>query len=187
MGFIHQIYSSLLNAWIAIGLRILPSTVHPMVVHFVIALFYVALLVDIIGHIVQQPDHFYDQASFWLLLLGFIAGVAAAAAGVIAEQYVRWTPVTNHLLGVHQEYAVFSAILAIAALASRLIARYPHSYRSRGWSFAHTGHGRSTGLSLLLLIAAVIMVSMTGAVGGTMVFQYGVGVHHVTFRSPFHG
>lgn len=158
-----------------------------MVVHFAIALFYVALLADIVARFARQPDHFFDKSSFWLLILAFIAGVVTAATGVIAEQYVKWTPTTLRLLTLHQTYAVLSGVLALSAVGARLMARYPRASLRRGWSFGGTGRGRSTGLSLILLIATVIMVSMTGSVGGTMVFQYGVGVHHVTFRSPFHG
>ena len=187
MSFIIGIWSAILKVWISIGLSIFPSTIHPMVVHFVIALFYVALFADIVSRFVRQPDHFWDQASFWLLVLAFIAGVVTAATGVIAEQYVKWSPTTLRLLTLHQMYAVLSGVLALSALGARLIARYSRSSSRRGWSFAKTGRGRSTGLSLLLLVATVIMVSMTGSVGGTMVFQYGVGVHHVTFRSPSHG
>lgn len=187
MGFIRGIWAALLKVWIAIGLRIFPSTIHPMVVHFAVALFYVALLADIVARFVHQPDHFFDKSSFWLLILAFVAGTVTAATGVIAEQYVKWTPTTLRLLSLHQTYAVLSGVLALAALGARLIARYPHGSVRRGWSLAGSGRGRSTGLSLLLLVATVIMVSMTGSVGGTMVFQYGVGVHHVTFRSPFHG
>lgn len=187
MGFIIGIWSAILKVWIRIGLAIFPSTIHPMVVHFVIAIFYVALFADMVARFVRQPDHFWDQSSFWLLVLAFIAGIVTAATGVIAEQYVKWTPITLRLLNLHQTYAVLSGVLAAATLVARLIARYPRASSRRGWSLAGTGRGRSTGLSLLLLIATVIMVSMTGSVGGTMVFQYGVGVHHVTFRSPSHG
>ena len=153
-----------------------------MLVHFPVVLLYGSLLVSLLG--LLSRDRFFDRASFWLLVLGLVAGVAAAAAGVISEQYVRWTPATSALLSHHQRDAVLTGLFTIAALVLRLWARYPGNTPTGRWSLAHTGRGRSTGLSLVFLLAAVVMVTMTASVGGTMVYQYGVGIHGLLFRIP---
>lgn len=185
MGIIRAIWAGILGTWIHIGERLFPPTIHPMLVHFPIVMLYLALVSDLLGRLKRSSDRFFDRASFWLLVLGFLGGVAAAAAGVISEQYVKWTPTTQALLGAHQRDAVLTGLLALLALASRLMARYPYSSRGRQqWSVVWTGRGRSSSLATVLLLATVIMVTWTASIGGTMVYQYGVGIKHVTFRSP---
>ncbi|MGC8489590.1 MAG: DUF2231 domain-containing protein [Clostridia bacterium] len=188
MGIILGIWSGLLGLWIHIGEAILPPTVHPMLVHFPIACLYGALAVDVVGRLSLSRDRYFDRVSFWLIVVGLLGGIAAAAAGVISEQYVHWTPTTAALLSGHQRDAILTGLLVIMALAARLIARYPgygRSYRtSSGWSFAGTGRGRASPLSLVLLVGAVLMITITASVGGTMVYRYGVGIHGVSFQPP---
>lgn len=192
MGIILGIWSWLLTTWIHIGEGVLPPTIHPMLVHFPIALLYLCLFVELVGRIVQPPDRFYDRLSFWLLILGFLAGVAAAAGGVISEQYVRWTTATTALLAAHQRDAVLTGLLVLMAIGARLLGRYggsrwPTGRASSGWSAWGTGRGRPTGLSLVLLVAAVAMITVTGSLGGSMVYHYGVGIRGLTFHRPHHG
>ena len=190
MGFVRGIYSGLLGLWIHIGERIFPPTIHPMLVHFPIVLLYLALLADILSRVVRSPDRFFERSSFWLIILGLIAGVVAAAAGVISEQFVKWTPTTISLLSAHQRDAVLTGVLVIAALVSRWLNRYPLGRGSaargqvRAWTFAGTGRGRTSLMATLLLIGAVAMITETASLGGTMVYQYGVGIKHVSFHSP---
>lgn len=188
MGAIVGIWSWFLITWIRIGEGFLPPTIHPMLVHFPIALLYLCLFIELLGRLTHPHDRFYDRVSFWLLILGFLAGVAAAAAGVISEQYVRWTPTTFALLSAHQRDAVLTGVFVLLAIGARLLGRYSSGSRSSSnrsgsaWSAWGSGRGRPTGLSLLLLIAAVVMISVTGTLGGTMVYHYGVGIHGVSFR-----
>lgn len=188
MGIIRGIYGALLGTWIHIGERIFPPVIHPMLVHFPIVLLYLALLSDLLSRLVHSPDRFFDRSSFWLMVLGLVAGVCAAAAGVISEQFVKWTPVTQALLSAHQRDAVLTGVLVIAALLVRIAARYRRSGGGRGqaqaWSLVRTGRGRTSVLATLLLAGAVAMITTTASIGGTMVYQYGVGIKHVSFHSP---
>lgn len=185
MGFIKGIWNGLLGLWIRIGIHIFPATVHPMLVHFPIVLLYLSLLCGILGLVWKTTDRFFDRASFWLLVLGLVAGVVAAAAGVISEQFVHWTPTTSALLSRHQLYAVITGLFGILALATRLVARYPRKAPSeRAWSLGGTGRGRMTGLSFILLLVSVATITLTASLGGTMVYQYGVGIHGVSYQVP---
>ncbi len=187
MGLIRGIYVALLQGWIHLGERIFPPTIHPMLVHFPIVLLYLALLADLLSRAIHSTDHFFDRASFWLLALGLVAGVCTAAAGVVSEQFVRWTPTTKVMLYAHQRDAVITGGLVMLTLAARLYARYPrrgYSRHSEGWSFAGSRRGKASWLATVLLVASVAMITTTASLGGTMVYQYGVGIKHVTFRSP---
>jgi uncharacterized membrane protein len=185
MGIIFSLWASILHLWIRIGTGIFPPVIHPMLVHFPIVLLYGSVLTGLLGLLWRTPDRFFDRSSFWLLVLGLIAGIAASAAGVISEQFVKWTPTTSALLSAHQTYAVLTGLFTILALISRLIARYPRGGDSRrAWSLGKTGRGRQTLLSMIFSIAAVVMITMGASIGGTMVYQYGVGVHGVSYHTP---
>lgn len=185
MGIVFGIWNSLLGFWINIGLRLFPPVIHPMLVHFPIVLLWGSLLLSLLSLVWRTPDRFLDRSSFWLLVLGLVAGIVAAATGVLSEQYVKWTPATSALLGTHQAYAVLTGVFTILAIISRLIARYSrNSPTDRPWSLNRSGRGRTTGLSLIFLAVAVVMVTMTASIGGTMVYQYGVGIHGVSYRTP---
>lgn len=186
MQFITGLWQAFLGEWIRIGIHLFPHTIHPMVVHFPIALLYLALAVDIVSRFMRTPDHFLDRSSFWLTVLGFLAGAIAAAMGVISEQFVHWTPTTTVLLGAHQRDAVLTGVFALLAIAVRFYSHYPQSqpavsHSGRAWSFWSTGRGRSTPLSTVLLLLAVVMITLTGSLGGTMVYHYGVGIRHVSY------
>jgi uncharacterized membrane protein len=156
-----------------------------MLVHFPIVLLWGSMLTGLTGLVWRMPDRFWDRSSFWLQVLGLLAGIVASAMGVISEQFVRWTPTTRALLGTHQAYAILTGLFTMLAIASRLLARYPRSEARHGWSLARSGRGRQTILSTVFSIAAVVMVTMCASIGGTMVYQYGVGVHGLLFK-PLH-
>ncbi|PWI57212.1 DUF2231 domain-containing protein [Sulfoacidibacillus thermotolerans] len=179
MAFLQGVWNGILTAWIAIGTRLFPHTIHPMIVHFPIVLLYLALFVEIVRYGTKnRRDRFFDRASFWILTLSLFALVATALAGILAEQYVKFTPATEQLLSAHQRDAVLTGVFALAAWVVRVFSKYPMREakgREQAWSLFRTGRGRSSLLATFLLLLAVIMVSITGSLGGTMVYHYGVG------------
>ncbi len=176
---------SLVTMWLRFGTAIFPPTIHPMIVHFPIALLYLTLLIEIIGFLIPRQDRFFDRAGFWALTLSLLAIVSAAAAGMISEQFVKWTPATLPILYAHQRDAVLTGVFALGAWFVRWFAHFPTVGRQQSlWSIWHTGRGRQSLLDTILVIAAVIMVSLTGTLGGSMVYNHGVGVSHVTRIKP---
>lgn len=169
------IYSALMGAWIRFGTSVFPRTIHPMVLHFPIVLLYVAVLVEVMRYLMGKAhDSFFQRAGFWVLTLSLFAIVGAAATGVLSEQYVRFTPQTQALLSAHQRDAVLTGVFAMAAWLVRVFTRF-HKERAGSWSLFKTGRGRATIVSSILVVAAMVMVSITGSLGGTMVYKYGVG------------
>jgi uncharacterized membrane protein len=186
VSFLKSIWSTLLGAWIRFGLHVFPPTIHPMIVHFPIALLFLALLIEILRIILPPSEtRFYDRAGYWVVFLSVFACIAAAAAGVISEQYVRFTPAAAKVLSEHQLDAVITILAAILAVVVRSFTRYPDFNKrdKERWTLFGRGRGRPTWLSTLLVLIAVIMVSITGHLGGTMVYHYGAGTPS-TFRQP---
>lgn len=162
----------LLIGWLV---RVLPPTIHPMVVHFPIALLYVTSLAEGLALITRssQRDRFLDRASFWLLTLSGMAIVAAGAAGVVSEASVHLTPTTSQMLGAHQRDAVLTGFLALLAWLAQVFTFFKDT---RAWSIVGSGRGRVTLVSMVLVWAATFMVSVTGHLGGTMVYQHCLGI-----------
>ena len=157
--------------------RILPPTIHPMVVHFPIALAYLTVFAELMMW-VAPPDsqRFLSRAGFWLLTLECIAIIGAMAAGVVSEQSVRFTPTTSAILSAHQHFAILTGLCAGIAWLARVFNRYPRSARNQ-WSIFGTGRGRPNLVTTLFVTMSAIFITITGSLGGTMVYKHGVGVH----------
>lgn len=166
--------------------RMLPATIHPMVVHFPIALLYVTLLAEVVSLTPWDRERVFARAGFWALTLSLFAIVAAGASGVISEHSARFTPQSGALLGAHQRDAVLTGVFALLAWCVRVLSLYPKSPSGGRGGIAGTGRGRPTAFSALLVLAAVVMISITGSLGGTMVYQYGTGTA-VQTGLPRHG
>lgn len=144
-----------------------------MVLHFPIVLLYLALLIEILRYATGAPERsFLQRAGFWVLTLSLFAIVAAAATGVLSESYVRWTPKTASILSTHQTFAVLTGLFAAASWLVRVRSRVRPD---RKWSFFGRGTGRATIGSALLLAGAVVMITITASLGGSMVYNYGIG------------
>lgn len=183
---------SLIRAVVQLGVRVLPPTIHPMVVHFPIALLYVTAGAEALALVTRsaERDRFWDRAAFWLLTLSGAAIVAAGAAGVISEHSVHLTHTTAGLLAAHQRDATLTGLFALLAWGFQLAARFSRTPgRNPGgtpWSVLGSGRGRVTGVVLACGIAAAVMVSITGTLGGSMVYQHCLGVPTATCQAPAH-
>ena len=169
-----------LQALVRLGVAVLPPTIHPMVVHFPIALLYLgagAQGMALVTHSAQH-DRFWDRAALWLLTLAGAAIAVAAAAGVISAESVHLTPGTGALLDAHQRDAALTGVLALASWVLQVSARFPARGRSwpGSWSLGGTGRGRVTGAAFIAGAAAAVMVSITGTLGGSMVYRHCLGI-----------
>jgi uncharacterized membrane protein len=151
---------------------------HPMVVHFPIALVYLTLLTDVAALVTRgERRAFLTRAGWWLLTATCVAIVAAMVAGVVAEHSVRLTPQDQALLSRHKAYAVLTGLCAGAAWLVRLSSFFPREERQRGaWSVLGTGRGQLSVLATALVAAAAVAIALTGNLGGRLVYDHGVGV-----------
>ncbi|WP_236011102.1 DUF2231 domain-containing protein [Alicyclobacillus fructus] len=141
--------------------HLLPSTIHPMVVHFTIAVAYLAGITGLVGAVRQNS--FWSRAFLYLLLLSGLATAAAAVAGVVSESYVSHIPQqVAPLLHAHKEDGLWTGICEIIATGLQLA--------------LGIRRGRVSWLAAASAILACVFVTMAGHLGGTMVYQYGLGV-----------
>lgn len=156
----------------------LPATIHPMILHFPIALLYLAVPVEIAA-LWWKSEGFLPRAAFWIVTLSCVAIIVTMTAGFISEQSVHWTATTTAILERHQALAMATGGSAGAAWLVHMSRRFP---KGTGWGL--WGRGQGSVLSALLVIAAAIFVTLTGRLGGDMVYHYGVGVLGVTRQPP---
>jgi uncharacterized membrane protein len=131
--------------------------IHPMLVPVPIVCFIGALLTDI-AYIVTA-EMMWADFSAWLLSVGVVVGVLAAIAGLVdflSNRLIReQTPVWPHMLG--------NTFVLILAFFNALI------HTRDAWTSVWP-------VGIILSIAVVLILPVTGWLGWTMVYRHGVGV-----------
>lgn len=139
--------------------------VHPLLVHFPIALLVVALLLDLVV-IVGRKDKL-ACCSGLVLCLAALGAVAALVSGFMAEGTITSlsdAQVAHKTVQQHEQAAIATVILAAILAGWRLARRLE---LPPGWQKL---------VYLVVLVAAVTMVGLTGRLGGTLVYGHGLGV-----------
>ena len=141
-------------------------TLHPMIVHFPITLFYLTALFE--GLYFAFHKDWLARAGYLLLTLSMVAGVAAGIAGAISESYVvsHISPASLHILSTHKNFAELSVFtFGIAWLWRTVLALRKSVPRAP-----------AALLYYLVVLLGVALISYTGFLGGSLVYDHGVGV-----------
>ncbi|MBI3812008.1 MAG: DUF2231 domain-containing protein [Nitrospirae bacterium] len=142
---------------------------HPMVVHFPIALLSTAVIFEILGFLKQRES--FRQFGFWLLAIGLTAGIVAAGFGFWGEGAAKAGGVPEAAIDRHESFAIATLI------TFGLLLIYRRWARDR-WT---------PGLRAIYISAALagfVLLGTTGFFGGELVFQYGAGVQKAATGSP---
>ena len=135
--------------------------IHPMLVHFPIALLFASVLFDLASFLSGWED--FKRAGFWLLILGWIGGLAATLSGVLSEDVAKNAGVPEKAIDRHEFFALTTLALFAILILVRILGRN-HGSRKVRWLYMAAAF---IGLSFL---------SVTGYLGGDLVFRYGAGV-----------
>ncbi len=148
--------------------------IHPLFVHFPIALTLVALLFE--GwYWVQKQDHLRQSATT-LIYLAALAAVVTVLTGLQAADTLGHDSPGHDLVHVHRDIMFwYTGIMAVLALVNVALAR--------GYLPAVAPQWRKLGRPVLLLTAAIILVVGADR-GGQLVFQYGTGVKVESTAAP---
>jgi uncharacterized membrane protein len=138
---------------------------HPLVIHFPIALLIVAVMADVVDHFVGRPS-WLAPAGTALYALGAVSAGVACITGQQAADTVLMSGMAHSIVAAHRTWALattfYFGVLAIVRVA-----------------FAFTGTSPGRGLRICLLLAAAIgVVGLQQAAerGGRLVYEQGVGV-----------
>lgn len=133
--------------------------IHPMLVPFPIACFTLTLLTDIAYW--RSADLIWLHFSEWLLFAGLVFGALAAVAGAIdlfSHREIRARPPA-------WPHAIGNVVVMLLAIAN---------------SFVHARDGWTAVVPVGLVLSAVtvVLLLVTGWLGGSLVYRHGVGVSH---------
>ena len=136
---------------------------HPMIVHFPIALLIVGFLSDLIGAFFKKE--FFSKAGFYLLILGTAGVIAAYLSGNIAGDGVSEAGALKQALENHEEAAELSLWLMVIASVVRIgivvFKKYTGMFK---WA------------AIVLFFAGILSIARTGYYGGELVFKHAAGV-----------
>lgn len=144
---------------------------HPMIVHFPIALLIIGFLSDLFGLISKQK--FFSTAGFYLLVLGAAGVIAAYLTGNLAGDGVTEIGSLGQALETHEGAAILTLwlVAAAAVVRIRLVVMKKYSGILKGVAFG-------------LFLLGVASVARTGYYGGELVYKHAAGVQF-TLGSEF--
>ena len=133
--------------------------IHPMLIPFPVALWATSFVVDVLFYFLRHPT-LLVIAKF-MIAAGCIAAIAAAIAGIIDWLGIKDGEV-KRVANWHARLNVIALIVFAVSLFLRL-----GSYSELV--------GRRLIIPFLLSLVGVILISISGWLGGELVFRYGVG------------
>ncbi|WKB34820.1 DUF2231 domain-containing protein [Terrilactibacillus sp. S3-3] len=143
----------------------LSSPLHPLLVHFPIALLLLGTVVQFLA--IWKPN-FFSNMAFFILSVGFLSGIVTYLTGDGAEDFARthWGNAYRSVIETHQAYATATLVLFGAAVGLRIFMHYfKKSYLLP--------------LVLVLCLAGSAALALTGYYGGKMVYEQSHTVHTV--------
>jgi len=136
---------------------------HPMLVHFPIALLIIGFLSDALGLVIKKE--FFAKVGFYLLILGTLGAIAAFLTGNLAGDGLTEAGPLKRALETHEEAAELTLWLMIAAAAVRIALVFMKRYS-----------GLLKWAAFALLLIGVLSVARTGYYGGQLVYNHAAGV-----------
>lgn len=141
------------------------SHYHPMIVHFPIALIAVGFLADTLSLFFTKKEPCLSRLGFYLMILGTLAAFAGFFTGeFFTTEFAENTPQYD-LKETHELFAKITMWIMLAASVIRIVLMIKKKDR-----------GALKWLVYFMYLAAMITVSYTGFLGGSLVFNYMIGI-----------
>ncbi len=139
------------------------TLLHPMIVHFPIALLIVGLLADFMGVIFNRE--FFSKVGFSLLILGTLGAIAAYFSGNLAGDGLAEGGALKQALETHEDAAIVSLWLMGAAALVRIVMVAMKRFT-----------GALRWIPVVMFLVGVLSIARTGYYGGELVFKHAAGV-----------
>ena len=136
---------------------------HPLIVHFPIAQLTFSLIVDLAALLAKRPA--WHPVAYALLVAGTVAATAAVISGNAAAAPYREIEVIGELVGQHEDSGSLVLVLYLIVTLGRLPLQLrppTSSWPLRSW--------------LIVAAAGCVLLWRASALGGSLVFEHGVGV-----------
>ena len=136
--------------------------IHPMLIPFPIALWAFSLIADVI-YLWRGNPAWRDWIAFYTLLAGIIGAALAAVFGII-----DWLSIKDREV---KKVADWHARLNVIALLVFAASFYLRTAGGSQWV------GGSYTIPFLLSVVGVVLITISGYLGGELVFRHGVAVN----------
>lgn len=171
-----------------------PVELHPIIVHFPIALLIFSVMLDFLGVIFRRWG--LTTAATWLLLFGTPGAGFALLSGWVSEHYITVGATADAILSLHKTVAFLTTALFSLLLFVRLVWLAPRGFALfRRWAplrplvdiadhalrliapklYEPPLPAAAVVLYLLLSVVAVGLLGLTGYLGGALVYDHGIG------------
>ena len=134
---------------------------HPVLVHYPIALLSVSLFFAIVAHITGKDG--VSRAAWWMQVTGTLGLAITVLTGILAQHSVTIASGARDTFDAHQQLAFLTSILFALLLYWGIVSRTKHPRRYPA-------------LYLLLFFLAVCTLLIGGWFGGELVYRFGTGV-----------
>ena len=132
--------------------------IHPMFVHFPIALVIIGFVADLTSHFIKK-EACLSKAGFYMLLAGTVMAVLALLSGLLFTSEMEGA--ADEISDTHQLFAWIAVSLLIVTSLLRIYLASQKSEKSK-----------LKLLAFALYALAVVFVGLTGFYGGTLVYDY---------------
>jgi uncharacterized membrane protein len=143
--------------------------IHPMIIPFPIALWVFSLVADVI-YLWRGNPIWKDSIAFYALLAGILGAVAAAVPG-----FIDWLSLRDKAVVKIANWHARLNVIALLVFAG--------SFYLRTRSGASLVSDNYT-IPLMLSVLGVILITISGWLGGEMVFKHGVAVNAGSAPNP---
>jgi uncharacterized membrane protein len=135
---------------------------HPIIVHFTIALLSIAIIADFL-HLISKKENFWQISSF-LLILGTLSAIGAVITGHQAVDSILVNPQVKELINTHETSGEITMWIFVILTGLRfLLIRFKKFDTRLKWIYYSVG------------LVALLFLFRTGILGGEMVYIHGVG------------
>ena len=143
---------------------------HPLVVHFPIALLVTALFFDL-SALISRKRRWLDHGATLLYCLAAVGAAAAWLSGLKAADAMWSIPgAAQAALSEHQDLGLFTMAAIVGLTAFRLFVAWLSRTDSR------TSMGLFRLVAIVAAFAVVFLAGLTADHGGALVYQHGMGV-----------
>jgi uncharacterized membrane protein len=138
------------------------TDLHPMIVHFPIALLIVSFIFDIVGH----KKTAYHEFGWILFVWGGLSGIPAVVTGLIAHLPYEKTA-SMSVIQPHEILGMLGLIITIGLFF---------------WRWQSRRKGKDIGQTkwyIAIGIAGMLWIFFLGGTGGNLVYEYGINIRGI--------